>query len=99
MPLASDYDLASMFLSYPGLIGCSDGHFSPMSENRLGKQASHCGCLHDATSYNAMLELSLRLRKASEILSKSASHHVGGQCQLHQRVSELDSFTTYVHLI
>jgi len=93
LALSSDYDIASMFLAYPSLIGCGEGHFPSSPEGR-GKQISHCGCLHETSSYNAMLELSLRLRKACEFLSKSASHQVGGHCQLHQRVSELDAFTT-----
>ncbi|CAA7261626.1 unnamed protein product [Cyclocybe aegerita] len=91
--LSNDYDLASMFLTYPNLMGCNDGNFSSLGEARLNK---HCGCLHETTSYNAMLELSLRLRKASDVLAQSPSHHVGRYCALRQRISELDTFTTHV---
>ncbi|TRM69912.1 hypothetical protein BD626DRAFT_20387 [Schizophyllum amplum] len=49
----------------------------------------HCGCLHDSATYGAILELSLRLRKAAEVLSRS--HTSQGVCRLHQRVAELDS--------
>ncbi|PPQ67245.1 hypothetical protein CVT25_005829 [Psilocybe cyanescens] len=89
-----DYDLTSMLLNYPGLMGFNDGSFPPVNEARPNKQHSGgCSCLHDPASYNTMLELSLRLRKASDILGQSSSHHNGGYCHLHQRISELDSFT------
>ncbi|KAH9485436.1 hypothetical protein JR316_0002344 [Psilocybe cubensis] len=87
-----DYDLTTMFLNYPGLIGLNDGGFSPVHEARPHKHHS-CSCLHDPTSYNTMLELSVRLRKASDVLSQSSCHHNGTYCHLHQRISELDSFT------
>ncbi|KAF9049786.1 hypothetical protein BJ165DRAFT_1453750 [Panaeolus papilionaceus] len=93
--LSHDYDLASMFLSYPGLLGCHEGHFASPGESRFGKSGSnHCGCLHEATSYNTMLELSLRLRKASDVLSRLPHHQLGHMCHLHQRIAELDSFAT-----
>ncbi|KDR75848.1 hypothetical protein GALMADRAFT_156783 [Galerina marginata CBS 339.88] len=89
-----DYDLASMFLSYPGLVGVNDGNFLPVNDIRPNKfHGSQCGCLNDPTSYNTMLELSLRLRKATDVLGQSPSHRLGGFCHLHQRISELDSFT------
>ncbi|KAF4620844.1 hypothetical protein D9613_000724 [Agrocybe pediades] len=90
-----DYDLSSMFLSYPGLIGFGDGAFPPVMESRMHKHAGGqpCNCLHEQTTYNSLLELSLRLRKASEVLSQSASHQIGGFCHLSQRISELDSLT------
>lgn len=90
-----DYDLASMFLNYPGLMtGPDSGTFPSIPENRYNKSGSHCGCVQDQSSYNTMLELSLRLRKATDVLSRNPNHQMGGFCQLHQRVSELDSFTT-----
>lgn len=39
---------------------------------------AHCGCLHETSTYAVVLELSLRLRKASEILSRSANHRLLG---------------------
>jgi hypothetical protein len=57
----------------------------------------HCGCLNEPSSYNAVLELSLRLRRAADYLSRSGNHRMGARCLLHQRVSELDTFATYVN--
>jgi hypothetical protein len=56
----------------------------------------HCGCLNEPSSYNAVLELSLRLRRAADYLSRSGNHRMGARCLLHQRVAELDTFATYV---
>ena len=56
----------------------------------------HCGCLYDSASYQAMLELSLRLRKASDVLGQSPTHRLGeGFCHLHQRILELDLLAMY----
>ncbi|KIM40083.1 hypothetical protein M413DRAFT_170047 [Hebeloma cylindrosporum] len=88
-----DYDLASMFLNYSGLMGCNEVPFPFSPEN---KQNGHCGCLHEPTSYNNMLEFSLRLRRASDVLARSPNHQLRGFCPFHQRISELDSFTTNV---
>ncbi|TFK44751.1 hypothetical protein BDQ12DRAFT_717903 [Crucibulum laeve] len=99
--MSQEYDLASMFLSYPGLMGCEDNTYPTMSKgNQLdeppfGKQLdNHCGCLHESSSYNVVLELSLRLRKAADILARSPSHQLSGGCLLNQRISELDTFAT-----
>ncbi|KAF8161136.1 hypothetical protein B0H34DRAFT_654203 [Crassisporium funariophilum] len=99
LPMSQDFDLASMFMTYPGLMGCSDNSFGPMNENRPDSfhtkhSGGHCGCLHEPTSYTVMLELSLRLRKASDVLSRSTNHQIGGLCHLHQRISDLDSFAS-----
>ena len=91
-----DYDLTSMFLNYPGIMGVNDGHFPPLQEYRCHKQAGHCGCVLDSANYSNMLELSLRLRKVSDVLSRSANHQMGSFCPLNQRISELDTFTTSV---
>jgi len=91
--LSQDYDLTSMFLSYSGLMGCPDTTFS---NDSFPKHAAHCGCLHEATTYNTMLELSLRLRKAYDVLSRYPHHHLGSQCILRQRLAELDNLATYV---
>jgi hypothetical protein len=65
-------------------------HLHPATE-------AHCGCLHETSSYTAVLELSLRLRKASEILSRSANHGVlGSSCFLNRRIGDLDAIVTYV---
>ncbi len=86
-----ELDLASMFLSYPGL----------MSEDVLPGQPpvhkqhnNHCGCLHETSSYGALLELSMRLRKAADALAKSPSHRSGTDCTLQKKVNELDTYTS-----
>ncbi|KAG1871515.1 hypothetical protein F4604DRAFT_1623404 [Suillus subluteus] len=101
-PLAGEFDLASIFMSYPGLIGCEDnlGHNAVTSylddicrSNHCHDTSAHghCGCLTEDSSYNVVLELSLRLRKAADILSRSAYHHLGSNnCALNQRIMELD---------
>ncbi|KAG2078990.1 hypothetical protein BDR04DRAFT_1146667 [Suillus decipiens] len=100
--LAGELDFASILMSYSGLIGCEDNlgyniindHLDGTyrSEHCYDTSAhSYCGCLTDGSSYNAVLELSLRLRKAADILSRSAYHHLGSNnCALNQRIVELD---------
>lgn len=56
-----------------------------------------CNCVLEPSNYHTMLELSLRLRKAAALLSRSPHHQVGGHCLLNQRLSELDALTTYVN--
>jgi len=51
-----------------------------------------CDCLNEAASYNVVLELSLRLRKAADILSCSANHRFNNGCPLNQRIVDLDAF-------
>ncbi|OAX43310.1 hypothetical protein K503DRAFT_708848 [Rhizopogon vinicolor AM-OR11-026] len=107
-PLTGEFDFASMFMSYPGLMGCGDslGHdplggdaFTEhpdntcMSKNRY-HTSTDCGCLTEGSSYNVVLELSLRLRKAADILSRSAYHSLASNCALNQRVMELDALAT-----
>lgn len=100
--LSQNYDLASAFLGYPGLTGSEDSGFGPLKLNQadetcfIKQHGGHCGCLHEPASYNVVLELSIRLRKAADILARSTSHHMGSNCPLNQRISDLDSFATYV---
>ncbi|TFK75363.1 hypothetical protein BDN72DRAFT_892326 [Pluteus cervinus] len=96
-----DYDLSSMFLSYPSLMGCEEGaygHIGKESQDRdqcfVKQPGGHCGCLHEASNYNVVLELSLRLRKAADVLARSAGHHMGSNCALNQRIADLDAFAT-----
>ncbi|KAG1848711.1 hypothetical protein DFJ58DRAFT_906726 [Suillus subalutaceus] len=105
-PLAGEFDLASIFMSFPGLIGCEDnlghnvitGYLDDTCQSNHCHDTSahgHCGCLTEESSYNVVLELSLRLRKAADILSRSAYHHLGSNnCALNQRIMELDGFAT-----
>lgn len=97
-----DYDLTYMFLNYPELMGCDPVTLSDnqgkdnLYQNR--SSVGQCGCIREARCYHVVLELSLRLRRAAEILSRSASHHFGSSCPLYRRISELDTFATYVRL-
>ncbi|KAG6841889.1 hypothetical protein C0991_005619 [Blastosporella zonata] len=100
--ISPDYDLSSMFLAYPSL-GSADNYdvlkMGRADESCFIKQhGDHCGCLHESTNYSAVLELSIRLRRAADILARSPSHHIGSTCLLNQRISDLDTFTTYVLL-
>ncbi|KZT29867.1 hypothetical protein NEOLEDRAFT_1127754 [Neolentinus lepideus HHB14362 ss-1] len=58
------------------------------TEHREG----HCGCLNEPSSYTVVLELTLRLRKAAEILGRSKRHQTESACLLHQLIVELDNF-------
>lgn len=112
-PFSADFDFASMFMAYPDLIASHDEgvhrtshhhvlhHTKPFStEHHMAfpPGGEHCGCLNEASSYQAVLELSLRLRKAADILKCSAYHRMGTQCLISQQVFELDTFTTYATL-
>lgn len=56
----------------------------------------HCGCLEDPASYHTILELSLRLRRASDILNRFSKHGNGVSCAINQSITDLDRFTSYV---
>jgi len=106
---AQDFDLASIFSSYPGLMACEDNVYGQFegalrSEDEKDNKhdescfmrhpGGHCRCLTENTSYNVVLELSLRLRKAADILSHSVHHHMGSDCLLYHRITELDAYAT-----
>ena len=56
----------------------------------------HCGCLEDPASYHTILELSVRLRKASDTLNRFSKHGSGVTCAINQSIADLDRFTSYV---
>ncbi|KAG2143001.1 hypothetical protein DEU56DRAFT_792909 [Suillus clintonianus] len=99
-PLTGEFDFSSIFMSYPGLIGFenSPGYDTPqvagdvfadhLDDTCRFKTRGHCGCLTERSSYDVVLELSLRLRKAADILLGS------GNCSLNQRIFELDALAT-----
>ncbi|KAI0267143.1 hypothetical protein BC834DRAFT_98793 [Gloeopeniophorella convolvens] len=68
-----------------GFLSQHPGHHAPLGE---------CGCLSDAANYHAVLELSLRLRRAAEVLSRHPPHSAGSMCLLKHRIAELDVFTS-----
>ena len=61
-----------------------------------GRHSGKCSCLTEPDSYNTLLELSLRLRKAAQVMAQSRSHRMGSSCTLLQRIAELDTFTRQV---
>ena len=95
LTLPQDYDLASMLLAYPSVMGYANNSLGSGIFDK--EHGSHCGCLREPSNYHVMLELSLRLRKASDMLSRSPIHRLGGYhfCLLHQTISNLDNFMTY----
>jgi len=104
-----DFDFSSMFMSYPDLASHNEDlshteHPRPGSQtvsiSQYNKPYSslqeerHCGCLIEPSSYSAVLELSLGLRKTADILKRSAKHRMGAKCPLQQWVIDLDTFAT-----
>lgn len=106
----TDQDLSALFnpslqqdLSKPDMFAqlvdrlASDkaqGEFDWMSPDRTG--LGHCGCANETNSYIVLLELSLRLRKASEVVGHHFKHFSGSTCSLNQGISQLDKFVSYV---
>lgn len=101
--LTNDIDLASLFMTYPDLLACDGGSGQVDQANTRDEYADprsikyhhgngHCDCLNEAASYNVVLELSIRLRKAADILSCSANHRFNNGCPLNQRIVDLDAF-------
>ncbi|KAJ7108884.1 hypothetical protein C8R43DRAFT_1043856 [Mycena crocata] len=72
--------LDSLFSVYAGL-----------SEHRFIRRGGSCGCLNEATCYNVVLELSLRLRKATDVLARFPGHSNNSACAMNTRISELDT--------
>lgn len=73
------------------LCGCDSS--SPSRERAT------CGCIDNASVYNSLLELSVRLRKAVESLGpgRVAEHRTRGYdsgCQLYAKICELDKLTS-----
>ncbi|KAH7888742.1 hypothetical protein F5I97DRAFT_2004540 [Phlebopus sp. FC_14] len=54
----------------------------------------HCGCLNEAASYNVVLELSIRLRRAADVLRRASSHRFHNGCTLNQKIIDLDILAT-----
>ncbi|KAI0070180.1 hypothetical protein K474DRAFT_1609180 [Panus rudis PR-1116 ss-1] len=96
--------LSPYFSDTPGLNGLLDGLMgcdgTPLADsccsNGHGHDvAGHCGCLQDSKSYGVILELSLRLRRAADILANSPKHlNANGNCSIYRRISAMDKFTT-----
>ncbi|KAG7098640.1 hypothetical protein E1B28_000556 [Marasmius oreades] len=97
-------DLTALFSPYPsGPVSGYDGAYGgqsdllycePFSEKNAN---TRCNCLAEADNYNALLELSLRLRKAAQTMAQSRFHQMGPPCTLHQHIAELDVYTRKVY--
>ncbi|KAJ7473512.1 hypothetical protein FB451DRAFT_1035630, partial [Mycena latifolia] len=59
-------------------------------------ERSTCGCLNEAESYQAILELSIRLRRATDVLTRFPSHSGNSDCILITYISELDELVKSV---
>ncbi|KAJ7463404.1 hypothetical protein B0H11DRAFT_84286 [Mycena galericulata] len=57
------------------------------------RNGSSCGCLREHACYSAVLDLSLRLRKATEVLARSPRHSSNFDCTLNNQIADLDAFT------
>ncbi|KAK0486094.1 hypothetical protein IW261DRAFT_777877 [Armillaria novae-zelandiae] len=66
-------DLVSMFMSYPDMIPTDEALARQNFDHLQKTNNGHCGCLHEGTNYRALLELSLRLRRAAGLYLQD--HH------------------------
>ncbi|KAF7356344.1 hypothetical protein MVEN_00966700 [Mycena venus] len=69
--------------------------YADLTDHMFIRRGGNCGCLNESSCYNAVLELSLRLRKAADVLSRSPSHASHTDCALNTHISELDNFAKY----
>ncbi|KAJ7223747.1 hypothetical protein B0H12DRAFT_1150582 [Mycena haematopus] len=65
--------------------------YAGLSEHIYIARGGTCGCLTEGACYNAVLELSARLRRTAEILDRSPSHANNSTCGLSVRISALDT--------
>ncbi|KAJ7108874.1 hypothetical protein C8R43DRAFT_185709 [Mycena crocata] len=77
----SNDSLASLMAAYAGLV-----------DHMFIRRGGNCDCLNESACYNAVLELSLRLRRAADVLARSPSHLTNSDCALNTHISDLDSF-------
>ncbi|KAF9268950.1 hypothetical protein L218DRAFT_940738 [Marasmius fiardii PR-910] len=97
-------DLTALFSSYPsGPVSAYDSSYGSQSDLLYCESFSEkdgnarCNCLTETDNYNALLELSLRLRKAAQIMAQSRCHQMGSPCTLHRHIAELDLYTRQVY--
>ncbi|KAH9053281.1 hypothetical protein EDB87DRAFT_244217, partial [Lactarius vividus] len=94
--LQSDTPFAELFDNSLRDVSCSEATPDACLSRHSGQQTplSECGCLSEVTNYQAVLELSLRLRCAAEALNRHPQHSNSSMCLLKQRIAELDVFTS-----
>ncbi|KAJ7073244.1 hypothetical protein B0H15DRAFT_65404 [Mycena belliarum] len=73
--------LESLFSAYTGL-----------TDHIVLRRSGICGCLNETVCYNVVLELSIRLRKAADVMARSPSHSINSSCALQSYIMELDTF-------
>lgn len=78
-------ELESLLAAYAGL-----------TDHMYIRRGGHCGCLNEAACYTTVLELSLRLRKAADVLARSPSHSNNSTCALSAQIAELDMLVKFV---
>ncbi|KAH9083371.1 hypothetical protein EDB83DRAFT_8733 [Lactarius deliciosus] len=94
--LQSDSPFAELFDNTLCDMSCSEATPDPCQSQHSGQQTplSECGCLSEVENYQAVLELSLRLRCAADALNRHPQHSNSSICLLKQRIAELDVFTS-----
>ncbi|KAH8988023.1 hypothetical protein EDB92DRAFT_1065394 [Lactarius akahatsu] len=94
--LQSDSPFAELFDNTLRDMSCSEATPDACLSQHSGQQTplSECGCLSEVANYQAVLELSLRLRCAAEALNRHPQHSNSSMCLLKQRITELDVFTS-----
>ncbi|KAH8980487.1 hypothetical protein EDB86DRAFT_556742 [Lactarius hatsudake] len=94
--LQSDTPFAELFDNTLRDMSCSEATPDPCLSQHSGQQTplNECGCLSEVANYQAVLELSLRLRYATEALNRHPQHNNSSMCLLKQRIAELDVFTS-----
>ncbi|KAF5317137.1 hypothetical protein D9611_003821 [Ephemerocybe angulata] len=97
--LPQDYNLAAMLLSYPPHFAPHDEYTGIPKESMDGyphlvqQEQVYCGCAEESSTYGVLLEVSLRLRKAADMMARNSSHqHSGNCCPLYRQVSDLDRY-------
>ncbi|KAE9386914.1 hypothetical protein BT96DRAFT_927882 [Gymnopus androsaceus JB14] len=93
-------DMSSILSQSPNSIGFEDSvemhhHLNTISSTNSSQHNAMqpCDCIQDASNYQIMLELSLRLRRAAQIMGQYPLHHAGRYCLLHQALVEFDTLT------
>ncbi|KAJ7158291.1 hypothetical protein C8R43DRAFT_995321 [Mycena crocata] len=65
--------------------------YAGLSEHMFIRKGGKCGCLDEAACYKVVLDLSLRLRKAADVLARFPGHPNNSVCVMNTRISELDT--------
>ncbi|KAH9174139.1 hypothetical protein EDB89DRAFT_1955537 [Lactarius sanguifluus] len=94
--LQSDTPFVELFDNTLRDMSCSEATPGDCLLQHSGQHTplSECGCLSEVANYQAVLELSLRLRCAVEALDRHPQHSNSSMCLLKQRIAELDMFTS-----